>query len=87
MNLKYRNYLNSPQWQAKKQQLLERSRKKAGSDNIFGVCERCGYKPWKPNLQVHHLTYERIYEEKLEDLILLCPKCHKEETARQRKMA
>ena len=26
--------------------------------------------------QVHHLNYERIGEERLEDLQALCPKCH-----------
>ena len=85
LNNKYRSYLNSPEWQAKKQQLLERSRKAAGSNNMFGVCERCGYKPWKPCLQVHHTTYDHIYNEPLEDLILLCPRCHYEETMTQRK--
>lgn len=35
----------------------------------------CGYEPWKP-LQVHHRTYERIGNEGLDDLIVVCPRCH-----------
>lgn len=29
------------------------------------------------NLQVHHKTYENLYNENLRDLITLCEKCHK----------
>lgn len=85
MNWIYRKYLRSPEWQQKRQQVFERARKNANSDNKFGVCEVCGYKPWKNCLQVHHKTYENIYNEPLEDLILLCPNCHREETLKQRK--
>lgn len=78
MNKQYYAYLKSPAWQAKKRACIERSKQNANSDNMFGVCERCGYRPWKPILQVHHLTYERIFNEDLEDLILICPRCHKQ---------
>lgn len=78
MNKQYRDYLQSPEWAEKKRACIERSKINTGSDNQFGVCERCGYKPWKPILQVHHLTYERIFNEDLEDLLLICPSCHKQ---------
>lgn len=78
MNKKeYRAYLQSPKWKALRQLVFERARKNANSNNLFGVCEKCGYQPWKPILQVHHLTYERVFHEELDDLILLCPRCHK----------
>lgn len=80
----YRRYLFSKKWKQKRQQVFERAKKNANTDNQFGVCERCGYKPYKPCLQVHHLTYANLFNEPLEDLILLCPKCHKEETKRQK---
>jgi hypothetical protein len=37
-------------------------------------CERC-YRRYK--LQVHHKTYDRLYNERLDDLEVLCPTCHK----------
>ena len=77
MTNKYKQYLNTIQWQLKRQQIFDRARKNANSYNMYGVCEKCGYEPYKACLQVHHLTYDNIYNEKLEDLILLCPYCHK----------
>ena len=86
MNLRYRNYLLSDAWQQKRKAVFERAQRNANTNNRLGVCEKCGYKPWKPNLQIHHLTYERIYNEPLDDLILLCPRCHYEETVKQKKL-
>ncbi|MBW1676868.1 MAG: HNH endonuclease [Deltaproteobacteria bacterium] len=37
-------------------------------------CQRCGA---SGVLQVHHLTYDNLYNEKPEDLEVLCKKCHK----------
>ena len=75
--IEYRKYLQSQKWQEKRKKVFERALKNANSTNRFGVCEKCGYQPWRPILQVHHLTYERVFHEEIEDLILLCPKCHK----------
>lgn len=76
----YKQYLHSDEWESKRDAVIQRSRLRAkeGDSAPFGVCERCSYSPWRPCLQVHHKTYERIYNERLEDLILLCPKCHRE---------
>lgn len=75
----YRAYLRSPAWQKLRAAVFNRALKNANSNNRFGVCEKCGYEPWKPCLQVHHKNYDSAYHERLEDLILLCPKCHKAE--------
>ena len=75
--IEYRKYLQSQKWQEKRKKVFERALKNANSTNRFGVCEKCGYQPWRPILQVHHLTYERVFHEEIEDLILLCPKCYK----------
>lgn len=83
LSMTYKKYLRSEKWQKKRQAVFERALKNANSDNKFGVCERCGYKPWKPCLQVHHKTYDNVFNEPLEDLELLCPNCHKEETKKQ----
>lgn len=81
---KYYAYLHSPEWQQKRQAVIERSRNNApagSGSNPFGRCELCNYSPFKPGvLQVHHKTYENLFNEPLEDLILLCTYCHKKET-------
>lgn len=84
MNKKYQEYLQSSQWEEKKREVFARALKNANSKNIHGVCEKCGYEPYKPCLQIHHKTYEHIFNEPLEDLILLCPHCHKMETEKVR---
>ena len=61
----YTEYLFSQEWKAKRAQVLRR----AG-----WVCERCT----APAQQVHHLTYERVYNERLTDLQALCARCHQQ---------
>jgi hypothetical protein len=60
----YQSYLASRKWGLLREAVHERSR---------GTCERC-----HKNLgqAVHHLTYERKYQERLEDLIHICNACH-----------
>lgn len=75
MKREYKDYLMSWAWGALRAQVLGR----AG-----GVCEVCGV---DGTLHVHHQTYRRAGgNERLEDLIALCPKCHKRvhELAKQR---
>ena len=64
MNSKYENYLLSKEWaQIKLDLYIIRGRK----------CEVCA---GERSLQIHHLTYKRIYNEEPEDLVILCRKCH-----------
>ena len=60
---KYHKYLLSSEWKAKRLSVL----------NERGICDKCGK---KKNLHVHHLTYDNIFHERPEDLIVLCKKCH-----------
>lgn len=60
----YQAYLNSNEWQEKRQRIFNR-------DNFR--CVKCGC---SKNLQVHHITYENLGEEKDADLVTLCDKCH-----------
>lgn len=60
----YKAYLNSPRWQAIRKRLYREYEYK---------CAMCGS---PKNLQVHHITYENIGEEKDEDLTVLCKECH-----------
>lgn len=59
----YCNYLTSPEW------IEKREKRKL----IDGKCAICG-KPY--DLQVHHLTYENVPDEKTTDLVTLCRPCH-----------
>jgi len=60
----YRQYLQDPEWDARRRKALY---------NAGYRCERCGEA--KP-LQVHHLTYENIFNEPPGDLQAVCFKCH-----------
>ncbi len=61
---KYAAYLCSREWAEKREAVRERS---------LGKCERCFISPMEA---CHHLTYERKYEERLEDLQAICNRCH-----------
>jgi hypothetical protein len=61
----YVAYLKSAAWLSKRSQALRR----AG-----GRCERCG---GAALVEVHHLSYERVYDEPPGDLAALCARCHR----------
>lgn len=63
-SLEYQRYLKSAAWKAR----AAAARKRAG-----GKCERCGY---RGTLDAHHVTYERLGNERPEDLCVLCRGCH-----------
>lgn len=64
MTNEYTKYLKSEKWAEIKKRLFKKRGKK---------CEKCG----KINiLHIHHLTYRNIFNEKDEDLIILCNLCH-----------
>ena len=60
----YSEYLNSDEWQARRVLALKRA---------AGRCQLCNA---AARLQVHHRTYERVGNEMLEDLTVLCDSCH-----------
>ena len=64
MQFVYKRYLASREWAVLKRRVRERSQ---------GWCERCRARPYQ---ETHHLTYERIGRERLEDLQALCRPCH-----------
>jgi 5-methylcytosine-specific restriction endonuclease McrA len=65
---KYQKYIRSPEWKTKCKEALGRAEHK---------CQKCGFSKWAGKLEVHHLTYEHFMHEPLEDLIVVCSKCHK----------
>ena len=60
----YLSYIASPAWRTRRQRAIER----AGNR-----CQVCGE---ARRLQVHHVTYERLGNEKDGDLTVLCWYCH-----------
>lgn len=64
MTEKYLIYLQSEEWRARRMKRL------ALSGNCCEVCSAF------TSLRVHHLTYARIYNEPMEDLMALCERCH-----------
>jgi hypothetical protein len=61
----YEDYLRSPAWRALRAKVLRR-------DGY--TCQGCG----RPNsaTQAHHLTYQRVGNEMLFDLVAVCEDCH-----------
>jgi len=62
----YKDYLESDLWAAIKKVLFRHRGYK---------CEICGT---GKNLTVHHLTYDRIGAENLDDLLVVCKSCHRQ---------
>jgi 5-methylcytosine-specific restriction endonuclease McrA len=65
----YNTYISSDTWRAK--------REKYFNSNMPQVCFACNA-PKNKGFHIHHKTYKRFGNEKINDLVLLCPKCHKE---------
>ena len=61
----YSNYIDSPAWKKIRISRLE-------LDNY--KCSSCGDSP--KTLICHHLTYKRIFNERLKDLRMVCIGCH-----------
>lgn len=62
--INYKQYLASREWRVKRKEF----KKLKG-----GICERCAARPIE---NVHHLTYENIGNEDLNDLMGVCIPCH-----------
>lgn len=70
----YKAYLISPEWRGLRAVVIAMRGYK---------CERCpGTKP----LEVHHITYDRIYNEDTDDLEVLCKPCHDKEHGKVKKI-
>ena len=61
---RYSGYIQSSHWKDIRRQRL-------AMDGF--QCSMCGT---AKNLEVHHLTYERLGHEDLDDLVSLCKRCH-----------
>jgi len=63
----YHNYLDSEDWNIVRNIVLTRAKFK---------CEKCKN---KEHLDVHHLSYKSVFNEKLNHLVILCRDCHSEQ--------
>lgn len=63
-SMPYGEYLKTREWAEKREQALERDRRRCRLCNTYD------------NLQVHHRTYQRRGNEDLDDLTTLCKSCH-----------
>lgn len=62
--MNYQEYLNSTLWQ-----VIRR-------DALWGAGNKCSLCRFKEELEVHHLTYKNLGNERREDLQVLCARCH-----------
>ena len=60
----YRRYLRTPHWRNFKRRFYEKFE------------YRCIVCSARYGLHIHHLTYERLGHERLEDAVYLCGNCH-----------
>lgn len=77
-------YLFSSHWREFRESVLKAQRERLGRN----ICERCpkdANEKAESDLQVHHLTYERLGKERIEDVEILCRGCHDEIHLRDRK--
>lgn len=63
--MKYKKYLKSNHWKGIKSEIYAKGHRR---------CAVCGR---DYGLNVHHITYERINNERFIDLMVLCSSCHK----------
>lgn len=62
---RYLEYLQSNEWFAKRAKVLDRDQY---------ICQGCLS---KTATQVHHLTYDNVFNEFLWQLVSICEECHK----------
>jgi len=60
----YSGYLQTDHWKRVRLGAMKRA---------WFQCEKCGS---EQEIQVHHLTYDRLWHERPGDLIVLCRECH-----------
>ena len=63
----YKEYLKSLRWQGLRSKRLK-------LDEY--TCQDCSKELTTTNAHVHHLTYKRLGDERMSDLVTLCRSCH-----------
>jgi hypothetical protein len=66
----YGKYLETPNWRRLRLKILRRNKTRCE------VCLKAGFDPVRKAQHVHHLTYERLFFERVTDLAAVCFTCH-----------
>lgn len=66
---KYKTYLRSKEWKKKRKEALDEK------GYLCDICKKT-QDELVESLHVHHLTYKNLFNEKMEDLQILCVDCH-----------
>jgi 5-methylcytosine-specific restriction endonuclease McrA len=61
----YTKHINSERWERRRLRAI---------DEVGGACQMCGS---TDRIQVHHLNYDNLGNEKPEDLLVVCRQCHR----------
>lgn len=70
---RYAEYMASPEWWARREQWVEQWRATFGADPVCAVCDA----PWELRRgDLHHRSYDRLGDERFEDLIPMCRDDH-----------
>ena len=70
----YEDYLESEHWRSFRKLVLDAQRVRLGLER--NVCEDCSSSKEGIKLQLHHLNYERIGMEWIEDVKVIGKECH-----------
>jgi hypothetical protein len=70
----YEDYLESQHWRSFRKLVLDTQRVRSGLEH--NVCESCLSAKDGIKLQLHHLTYARMGNERIEDVKVICRECH-----------
>ena len=84
-----KEFIKSKHWNRLKRLYLKNHRKEYKEKNGYKIsCEYCNKEHLRADVQLHHLSYKNVGNENLEELVLICFKCHlkahgKEEITKQ----
>ncbi len=89
-NAEYQRYLHSENWRLRVIRKLAMNRgltnfqrlwlltHEKAQPNFRFICEDCGGRFSRQDINEHHITYARIFHEETDDLATLCRACHKQ---------
>jgi 5-methylcytosine-specific restriction endonuclease McrA len=63
----YKSYINSHEWNIKAY---------AAKTLTYFKCQRCGKRGYPGSLDAHHRHYDTLFNERIEDIEVLCRRCH-----------
>jgi len=71
----YEDYLKSDKWKDFRKRILKLNYGK--KHKYKNHCEMCGWDFADFELEIHHLSYENLFNESVHDVQVLCKSCHK----------